>query len=860
MRATPTRFSPKLCAKVSPDSPDDRRGGHPSRRPNRRRITGACSDFRCVTTENPMSVNPKHQNFDSQGLPFVPAELAVRFELKPVTENGSQQYRGKNFLDPNGSQSHQFVLHENGVAHDHKLNVSYAPPVIAKFLGIGLDPQPSLYTTRAAKNATRKKQGFDWSNPTALYPYHDEKGTLLYEIGRCGHGEGKMIRPRRPDARREATGNGGWVYQLGNVRRVLYRLQQVIAAKRVLIVEGEKAADFIHALLEEYKLAGEFAVTTNVGGALKWLDEYTPFLSEKDVYVFADEGTAGAAHALDVATRVVGVAKSLRLISLPDLPPKGGADDWLSNGRAIAELLEVAEATPCFTLEAGGTSAVAEPAYSLDDIGNGQRFADEHKHDLRFCSTRESWQVYKNGRWTNDEHGAAETRAKQTARRAVDEAANCKDLDARFKLLRHATTLTKRATRSTMIQDASSEEGIRVVASDFDTDPYLFNCANGTIDLNTCEFREHRPEDLLTHQSPVLFDAAATAPVWERAMERWMPDPAKRRYVQDCVGATLCGVVYDESWNLIFGEGENGKSKFLFGLERMMGSYWHKTEAETFMLSRDPKKSSAPNPSLLALKGARLVTAHELDNTQKMAGAVMKDITGRDSITARGVHEKRPVTFRPQFTLWLTGNSKPVVNDSSHGFWRRVRLIEFAEALQKHERDPQLEQKIEAELSGILNWALEGWRRVQRYGLVVPDVVSMATARYRAEQDPLLEFINDSCKVGYDETATSKELWDAWRYWCEDNLQDPRSEKWLGTQLKERKYTNFKSGSVRKWRGISVEKSFAGNVSHVSHASLSQSDGTDGTDGTLIPENSSPENKPQKRQRGRHQDSEPYGQ
>jgi putative DNA primase/helicase len=128
--------------------------------------------------------------------------------------------------------------------------------------------------------------------------------------------------------------------------------------------------------------------------------------------------------------------------------------------------------------------------------------------------------------------------------------------------------------------------------------------------------------------------------------------------------------------------------------------------------------------------------------------------------------EKRLTTFLPQFTLWMFGNGKPQIKDTSKGMWRRPRLIDFGQPIPKEERDPQLSEKLRAELPGILNWALEGLRRVYERGLIVPEAVVAATAEYRAEQDPLADFLNECCIVAPDRTATAKELWTAWGEWC----------------------------------------------------------------------------------------------
>jgi putative DNA primase/helicase len=478
----------------------------------------------------------------------------------------------------------------------------------------------------------------------------------------------------------------------------------------------------------------------------------------------------------------------------------------------FAELYEAAapEGTPARWLEKLRQQHEAElappkaQAFSLDEIGNGQRFAYHYGADMRFCSVRQTWIIFKNGRWQVDENGAAEARAKAIGRLVAEEAARETDDDRRARLLKHAVTLTKRATRETMLKDAASEPGIMVTPEGFDTAPHLFNVANGTLDLNTFQLRPHDPADLLTHYSPVVFTLGADCPVWRRCLDRWLPDQATRDYCQETYGLSLSGTVFEAFFNFLFGDGDNGKSTFLRVLELLAGSYSHKTQAETIMQARDQRKPGAPAPELLALKGARLVTVHEIDSKHKLNATLIKDLTGNDAITARGLFDKRPTTFEPQFTLWMFGNGKPQIPDASGGMWRRVRLIHFGQPIPKNERDPHLSAKLRAELPGILNWALEGLRRVNERGeLVVPDAIAAATADYRAEQDPLTDFLRDCCAVGPGYTSSAADLWPVWCDWCREGGEREGTQRKLGAELTQRKFERYRNNGIR-WRGLGI--------------------------------------------------------
>jgi len=167
----------------------------------------------------------------------------------------------------------------------------------------------------------------------ACYPYPDESGRLLYQALRKEMAQGKTFLVRRPD------GKSGWIWELGDTRRVLYRLPELLAADPadfVFIVEGEKCADALAAL-------GLVATTSVFGARAKWEPEYAECLRRRRVCILPDNDPPGAAHADDVARSLVGVAAEVRIIILPGLPFKGDVVDWLDMGGSREKLLALAE-------------------------------------------------------------------------------------------------------------------------------------------------------------------------------------------------------------------------------------------------------------------------------------------------------------------------------------------------------------------------------------------------------------------------------------------------------------------------------------------------------------------------------------
>jgi 5S rRNA maturation endonuclease (ribonuclease M5) len=165
----------------------------------------------------------------------------------------------------------------------------------------------------------------------ATYDYRDETGRLLYQSIRY---EPKGFIQRQPDGT-------GWKYKLNGVRRVPYRLIDLLSSessKQVFIVEGEKDVDRLFSI--------GLVATTNAGGAGKWRDEYGEFLHARHVVIIPDNDEPGQKHAQQIARSLSGNAASIRILSLTKLPPKGDVSDWLDVGGTAEDLLRLADSTP----------------------------------------------------------------------------------------------------------------------------------------------------------------------------------------------------------------------------------------------------------------------------------------------------------------------------------------------------------------------------------------------------------------------------------------------------------------------------------------------------------------------------------
>jgi hypothetical protein len=196
----------------------------------------------------------------------------------------------------------------------------------------------------AAQSAGTKPKGAI----VATYDYTDEAGALLYQVLRY---EPKDFRQRRPNG-------SGWTWQLGDVRRVLYRLPELLQYPdaTVFICEGEKDADRVGSL-------GHCATTVACG---KWTDECVAALAGRDVLILEDNDDAGRKKAHEAASALHATAKTVRIVRLPGLPEKGDVGDWLdADPRNADKLVEVCFAAPLWSAETGSTVADLSSAFTF---------------------------------------------------------------------------------------------------------------------------------------------------------------------------------------------------------------------------------------------------------------------------------------------------------------------------------------------------------------------------------------------------------------------------------------------------------------------------------------------------------------
>ena len=273
-------------------------------------------------------------------------------------------------------------------------------------------------------------------------------------------------------------------------------------------------------------------------------------------------------------------------------------------------------------------------------------------------------------------------------------------------------------------------------------------------------------------------------------------------FVQRFLGYSLTGSTKERSLAVLHGVVKNGKSTLVKLFQDLMGDYRSVAHPDTIMRQRF--SDSTAQYQLAELKGVRFVGVSETKRGVELEEAVVKQITGNDTISARAPYGK-PFSYRPQFKLWLSTNHKPEIPDGSEAIWDRMCLIPFTKRFEGKDADAKLPEKLREELPGVrgcLEWV--------EHGLGRSAAVDRVTSAYRAETDVTERFFDDACVFGPDHFVTRKALYEAWVEWADENGENPGSQNIFTRTMRERGVVkNFAEGRSlaegRGWRGIGLK-------------------------------------------------------
>jgi putative DNA primase/helicase len=391
----------------------------------------------------------------------------------------------------------------------------------------------------------------------------------------------------------------------------------------------------------------------------------------------------------------------------------------------------------------------------------------QHAHGLG------EWRRYEDGIWP----AVSETSVKAEIS-GVIESAKPEGIKPTASILASVTELTR----------------IKVFVPDerWDADEDILVCKNGALRISTGERAEHQPGHYATSAVPYDYDPDARPVIWDYFLRNTVPVAAN--FLQEFAGYALTTDMAHELAVWLFGSPGSGKSTFIAGLAAMLG---HRSG---ILGLADLERSRF---TLADLPGKTLVVASEQPSSYLASTNTLNAIISGEPIQVERKY-RDPFTVIPRAKVCWAMNELPRVADANSGLFRRVKVVTFP-ALAENERDPKIKRAIGTEGAGILNWALEGLRRLKERGhFEVPAGVEDATKQFRENNDVPALFVEDRCIRGADLKVQASQLYDEYKDWCIDNGHRPQSSTRVADDWARLGFEKTASNGRRFYRGVAL--------------------------------------------------------
>lgn len=406
---------------------------------------------------------------------------------------------------------------------------------------------------------------------------------------------------------------------------------------------------------------------------------------------------------------------------------------------------------------------MSDPKQRNTDLANGVRFRTLMRDRAAYDAKTGTWYVWDSRRWCRVSPRSM-AYVRQLAREVVlsidSEVARATDDDQRKRLREWATQSQSNARMSAMIAAAETEQDLWVNDSDYDADPNLLNCMNGTVDLRTGECRPHDPNDKITRLVPVEYRPNAVAPKFVAALRRAFAKDESgdaARYFLKALGYSLRGNNPEQVAFFAVGDTNTGKSLTLEVVAEVLGSDYADSTVKRSVLSKNKYGNGASDTDLNKLLGRRFAAITEASLALDLDEDSFKSHTGSSVFSLRHLYGER-FTVPLTWTFFVAANAMPNIERWEPALGRRMVVFDSGPTVPEHERDLSLRESIlRDESEGVLAALVAGSVHYEadrkRLGHVfnvknAPAAVRDAIAEVERDSDHAMAFIRDRLEFG----------------------------------------------------------------------------------------------------------------
>lgn len=463
---------------------------------------------------------------------------------------------------------------------------------------------------------------------------------------------------------------------------------------------------------------------------------------------------------------------------------------------------------------------IKDPNYPANDIGISQLFIDMFSDELIFCQDI-GWFIWNGKYWERDakDGGKVNELIKKMAVYCINQISTNPLLDGEeaTRLNKIYSKLLTKNYRDVVIRDSMSINPVK--STIFDKHKYLFNCQNGTYDFQRKIFRDFEKTDYLTDISNIKYAPDADCPRFKQYLSEVMSeDEVKIDYLMKMAAYCLTGDTSRECFFVLYGDKtRNGKGTFVSTLTYLLGSYAKTLKASSITRKQINSGGSNATPDLAKLKNSRLANVNEIEDNMVLDIALMKELTGGDTITARFLY-KEEFDYVPQFKILINTNVLPKMTEDSIFRSNRIHLICFDRHFEIDERDLNLKDKLKAEISGIFNYIVPYYEKLKQEGFILPESTKQAIEQYQYNSNNVLLFVKERLYEDKQCWETVGDVYKTYTEWCEENGLSQMAKKTFKERLAKcgavidsglARHINSKGNSSvsRDWvRGFSLNK------------------------------------------------------
>ena len=334
---------------------------------------------------------------------------------------------------------------------------------------------------------------------------------------------------------------------------------------------------------------------------------------------------------------------------------------------------------------------------------------------------------------------------------------------------------------------------------DFNRNPYLVNVRNGLLDIRDMSFKEHTPSYLSTVQLNVEYNPQVDCPQFKKFLNEVL-DCKLIPLVQEIVGYLLTTNTASQKAFVFWGPARTGKSTLLWVVEYLLLGKKN--------VSNIPWQEIGDKFKTAELLGKLANVFSDLPSKSIDDTGIFKVVTGEDYLMAEKKN-KNPFKFKPFARLVFSCNELPRnYVDRTEGFYRRLIIVPFNRQIEKSKIDKALKYKFQREKEGILNWALEGLKRLyeNNFEFSENELTDGVKKEYKRENNNVISFVEECCEIDSLFSCSRIEIYEAYKEFCVEAGLKALSQIKFNKELEGNfNITRSRSGKLRSWNGVRIK-------------------------------------------------------